>query len=217
MSSQPEDRFPPRPLRKVAGRMLESALNRAVALDPETCQALTDLEGRRLHVYLQGPELTLALYVESGRLRVGPTGTDDDASLRVTTSPGTLLAMAFNRADDSVAPGSVEVAGDAELARRLEKLARGYAPDVEATFADVFGEVVGVPLARGLTRALGHVRDSVSHATEDVADWLREESRLGIAPGEMDAFLDAVDELRERSDRLQARLDRVATQRGSGT
>lgn len=199
----------PRPLRKLAGRALQRALNRAVALDDDTRTRLAALDGRRLDVYLRGPELRLSIAVVDGALRVGPPEEADAPALEVAATPGSLLAMALRRDDESVAPGKVEIAGDADLARRLEKLARNYAPDFEEAFAQVFGDVLGIPLARAMQRALAHVRDSAHHATEDVADWLREESRLTIAPAEMDDFLDAVDSLRERSDRLQARIARL--------
>jgi ubiquinone biosynthesis protein UbiJ len=203
--------FLPRPLRAMAGRALQGALNRALALDPDTAGRLAALEGRRLELHLRGPELRLSIHVEGGRLHVGPP--DDAATaataLRVAATPGSLLAMGLRRDDDSVAPGKVEIAGDAELARRLEKLARNYAPDVEEVFANVFGDVLGVPLARAVRGALEHAGDGARHTVEDVADWLREESRLAIAPAEMDGFLDEVDHLRERTERLDARLTRM--------
>jgi ubiquinone biosynthesis protein UbiJ len=148
--------------------------------------------------------------VTGGKLKVGPAEDAAGAALRVSATPGGLLAMALHAGDEAVAPGKLDIAGDAELARRLEKLARGYAPDFEAAFVRVFGEVAGVPLARAFARAFGHVRDSASHAVEDGADWVREEARLGVAPGEMDDFLDAVDRLRERAERLEARLSRLS-------
>lgn len=206
-------RFAPRPLRTMAGRALETALNRAVALDPGTRASLAALEDRRLEIHLRGPELAVCVHVVDGRLEVGPVDNDTPASLRVSASPGSLLGMLFRSERDGVAPGKVEVAGDAELARRLEKLARGYAPDFEAAFAQVFGDVLGVPMARAFARAFSHARDSASHAVEDTADWLREESRLSVAPGEMDDFLDDVDHLRERAERLEARITRLAAQR----
>lgn len=202
----------PRPLRVLAGRALEGALNRAVALDPDTHTRLQSLEGRRVVMHMQGPELALSVHVEDGRLRVGPppeTETDGP-TLRVKATPGSLLAMALRRDEDGIAPGQVEIAGDAGLARQIEKLARAYAPDVEEAFAQRFGDVLGVPMARAMHRGLARARRGGRHAVEDVADWLREESRLAIAPEEMDDFLDDVDALRERTERLEARLSRLA-------
>jgi ubiquinone biosynthesis protein UbiJ len=202
----------PRPLRKLAGRALESALNHTLALDPDTQQRLVALEGRTIQLHLRGPELVLAVTVERGRLTVGPPPADTashGAQLRVAATPGSLLAMALRRGDDGMAPGKVEIAGDAELARRLEKLASTFAPDFEEAFARTFGDVLGVPLARAIRKGLRHARDTAAHLTEDSADWLRDESRLALAPGEVEDFLDGVDAVRERSERLEARLARL--------
>ncbi|MEW9571849.1 SCP2 domain-containing protein [Rhodanobacter sp. Si-c] len=214
----------PSPLRKLAGRALETALNHTLSLDPDTRHKLAALNGRRVLLHLRGPELALAVRVEDGRLKVGPpdAGEADASTLRVAATPGSLLAMAL-RSGDGVAPGKVEIAGDADLARRLEKLAAQFAPDFEEAFARSFGDVLGVPLARAVRKALAHAKETASHLTEDGAAWLRDESRLALAPGEAEAFLDGVDALRERGERLEARLARLEARlkgthtKGAGT
>jgi ubiquinone biosynthesis protein UbiJ len=197
----------PQPLRKLAGRALESALNHTLSLDPDTQQRLAALNGRRVQLHLRGPEIALAVTVEDARLKVGPP--QADSQLKVAATPGSLLAMMFRRDDDGIAPGKVEIAGDAELARRLEKLAGKFAPDFEEAFARSFGDVLGVPLAKAVRKALAHARDTASHLTEDSADWLRDEARVAMAPGEIESFLDGVDELRDRGERLESRIQRL--------
>lgn len=197
----------PQPLRKLAGRALETALNHTLSLDPEMQQKLLALNGRRVQLHLRGPEIALAVTVNDGKLRVGPPG--EDSQLTVAATPGSLLAMMFRRDDDGIAPGKVEIAGDAELARRLEKLAGKFAPDFEEAFARTFGDVLGVPIARAVRKALEHAKETAAHLTEDGAAWLRDESRLALAPGEAEAFLDGVDALRERGERLEVRLARL--------
>lgn len=201
----------PAPLRKLAGRALETALNHTLSLDPDTQQKLVALNGRRVLLQLRGPELALAVRVEDGQLKVGPPdeGEAGASTLRVAATPGSLLAMALRRGDDGMAPGKVEIAGDADLARRLEKLASQFAPDFEEAFARTFGDVLGVPIARAVRKALAHAKESANHLAEDGAAWLRDESRLALAPGEAEAFLDGVDALREKSERLEARLARL--------
>ncbi|HEX7340962.1 MAG TPA: SCP2 sterol-binding domain-containing protein [Rhodanobacteraceae bacterium] len=205
----------PRPLRALAGRVLATALNHAVALDPDTQAGLTALDGRRVQVHLRGPELTFVIHVHEGKLAVEPPDEVSEAALRVSATPGSLLGMALRGGDEAAAPGKVDIAGDAELARRLEKLARGYAPDIEEAFARRFGDVLGVPLAQAFHKAFSHVRDSGRHAVDDVADWLREETRVAVSAAEMDTFLDDVDILRERAERLEARLNRLAARKDS--
>jgi ubiquinone biosynthesis protein UbiJ len=197
----------PQPLRKLAGRALEAALNHTLSLDPDTQQKLAALNGRSVQLHLRGPEIALAVSVDEARLKVGPP--QDDSQLKVAATPGSLLSMLFRRDDDGIAPGKVEIAGDAELARRLEKLASKFALDFEEAFARTFGDVLGVPLAKAVRKGLVHARETASHLTEDSADWLRDEARVAMAPGEIEGFLDGVDALRERSDRLEARVQRL--------
>ncbi len=92
------------------------------------------------------------------------------------------------------------------MARRVERLLRGFRTDIEEAFAKSFGDVIGVPLARALHAAFDWSRESAESLARDSADFLRDESRDLIAPSEMDQFLDDVDGLRDRVERLSARI-----------
>jgi len=208
------------PLLDRLGRLLEAALNRAVALDDETQARLAGLEGRRIGIELRGTPLALAISVDGGKLRVGPHW-QAASDLNLRAAPGSLLAFALRRGDGGStgsrqAPGKVDISGDAELARRVEKLLRGFRPDVEEAFAKTFGDTIGVPMAGALQAAFEWSRESAESLLRDSTEFLRDDSRDLVAPAEMDAFLDAVDALRERVDRLAARIDRAATKPRGG-
>ncbi len=212
-----EDRQP-NPLLAALGRALEAALNRGVALDADMRSQLAGLEGRRIGVELRGVNLALAISVRDGRLQVGPHW-EAPGDLNLHASPGSLLAFALRRSDDSgkSTAGKVEISGDAELARSVEKLLRGFRPDIEEAFARTFGDVLGVPLARALHSAFAWTRDSAQSFAEDSAAFLRDDTRDLVAPAEVDALLDDIDALRERADRLAARVQRVAAKIGGGS
>lgn len=199
----------PNPLLARLGALLQAALNRALALDAPTQAAVAALEGRCVGVQLRGANLALALCVRDGRLVVGPHW-ERAPDLNVHASPASLLAFAMRGGEDSpLAPGKVEISGDAELARRLERMLREFRPDIEEAFAKTFGDVLGVPIARAFQRAFTWTRDSAQALLRDGAEYLREESRDLVAAAEMEQFLDDVDQLRERADRLAARLQRL--------
>lgn len=215
-----EDRQP-NPLLAALGRALEAALNRGLALDADMRNQLAALEGRRVGIELRGVNLALAITVRESRLQVGPHW-DAPGDLNLHASPGSLLAFALRRGDETQAAaggkppagGKVEISGDAELARRVEKLLRGFRPDIEEAFARAFGDVLGVPLARALHSAFTWTRESAQSFAHDSAAFLRDDTRDLVAPAEVDAFLDDVDALRERADRLAARVQRAATKIG---
>lgn len=199
----------PNPLLARLGALLEGALNRALALDPESGANLATLEGRRIGVELRGIDLALAVAVHDGKLRVGPHW-ESAPDVNVRAAPASLFAFALRRGEDAPLPsGKVEIFGDAQLARTLEKLAREFQPDFEEAFAKTFGDMAGVALARALRAAVTHTRESAQALVQDTAEFLREESRDLIAPAEMEQFLDGVDALRERADRLDARVQRL--------
>jgi len=200
----------PNPILVQFGRLLEAALNRALALDDESRAQVAALEGRRVGIEISGTPLALVVDVQQGRLCVGPHW-QTSADLNLRAAPGSLLAFALRRNDAApLPPGKVDISGDAELARRLEKLLRGFRPDIEEAFARTFGDVIGVPMARAFHSAFVWSRESAQALVRDSADFLRDESRDLIAPAEMDQFLDDVDALRERVDRLAARVAHAA-------
>jgi len=199
----------PNPVLVHLGRLLEAALNRALALDEDTRSRLGALEGRSIGVELRSFNLALAISVRDGKLCVGPHW-EQRSDLNLRASAGSLLAMVLRRGDDSpLPPGKVEISGDAELARRVEKLLQGFRPDVEEAFAQAFGDVLGVPLARALRHAFEWSRESAQALALDSAEYLKDERRDLVAPAEMEQFLDDVDALRERSERLEARVRRL--------
>ncbi|WP_024888834.1 ubiquinone biosynthesis accessory factor UbiJ [Luteimonas huabeiensis] len=206
MADTPSFPFAWKPL---AGHLLEQALNRAIALDPDTRDALRALDGRHVVLEVESPALALRIDVEGGRLRVGPAG-GPEPDLAVRGTLGALIGqLPFLQRRGATATGRVRIAGDAELARRLQGLARGFDPDWQRPFANVFGDVLGVQVAEALAGALRRARVAGRNLAESGAEFLTEESRDLVARAELEAFLDDVDALREGVDRLDARVRRL--------
>lgn len=208
--------FPPSPfaaLKPIAGRALETALNRALALDADTRTALAGLHGQRIALTLASPPLSLELRVDGERLRVGPVDEAAEPDLAVrTTLAGVLSQLPFLRRDDAPPIGKVRVSGDAELARRLQKLAGQFDPDWQQPFVAVFGEVIGVQVANAFAAALRQAQGLGRTLTESAVEYVTEESRDVLGRDELEAFHDNVDVLRDDVERLAVRVARL--QRG---
>lgn len=195
-----------------AGRALEAALNRALALDPETRGALGPLHGRRVVVRVASPPLALQLRVDGERVLVGAPE-EGEADLSVRSTLGGLLSQlpAFmSRNEDAPPVGKLRIEGDADLARRLQRLAERFDPDWHKPFAAVFGDVVGVQVANALAAGLRQARVLAKNGAEVTAEYLTEESRDVVPRAELAAFHDDVDALRDAAERLAARVERLA-------
>ena len=200
---------PDNPLLAMGGKALELALERIVALDPATRDALVALEGRELAIAVQAPPLALRVKVTDGRLRVGPDREAREADLSVKTTLGALLGQLLPGREGALPVGQVRISGDAELARRLQQIVQRYEPDIEEAFTRVFGDVLGVQLARGFKNAFDWSKRSAQTLVRDTADYLGEESRDLVPKAEMAQFLDEVDELRDGVERLERRVARA--------
>lgn len=195
-------------LKPLAGRALEAALNRALALDPDTRDALSRLDGRRVSLALEAPPLALDIAVHGGYLQVGPPLREADLAVRGTVG-GLLAQLPFFAHARSRPKGRLHVAGDAELARGLQQLAARFQPDWQQPFVAAFGEVLGVQIANAAGAALRGARDTAAGVARSGAEYLTEESRDLVARDEVAAFNDEVDALRDDVERLAARIARL--------
>ena len=203
-------------LKPLAGRALETALNRALALDPETREALRALDGRRVVLRLSAPALAMQVRVAGERLEVGPVA-DDEPDLSVKATLGGLLSqLPFLRNDDAPPVGKLRIEGDADLARRLQKLAERFDPDWQQPFVRVFGEIAGVQIANAVAAGLRHARGAAGAFAANAAEFVTEESRDVIPREELNAFHDDVDTLRDDVERMAVRVWRLRARIGNG-
>jgi ubiquinone biosynthesis protein UbiJ len=208
-ASSPFDSFKP-----LAGRALAQALNRLVALDPDTVAALARLDGRRIGLALEAPPVALDIKVASGRLEVGPPTDEPDLGILATLS-GALSQLPFLRAEGAPPVGKMRINGDAELARTLQQLARRFDPDWDKPFADLLGPVIGPQVARVVREGLKAGAGFAKGFSRDTVEYLTEESRDLVGREELAAFHDDVDDLRDRAERLAARFARLDPERGA--
>jgi ubiquinone biosynthesis protein UbiJ len=185
-------------------------LNRALALDPETTERLAALDGRRIELHLEAPKLAMGLQVEGQRLRVGPAAASGEPDLSLRATVGALLGQLLPGGESAAPVGRLRISGDAELAQRVQRLLRDYSPDLEAAFAGVFGDIIGVQIARSLRSAFSAVATGAGRFAQDSADYLTEERRDVVSKVEQAIFFDEVDDLRDAVDRLAARIQRLA-------
>lgn len=210
--SNPSRPSPLSALKPAAGRALEVALNRALALDPETRASLRALDGRRVALRLSSPPLALQVRVNGDRLEVGPIDGELEPDLSVRSTLGGLISqLPFLRNDDAAPVGQLRIEGDADLARRLQRLAERFDPDWQLPFARVFGDVLGVQIANAVAAGLRQAQVVAKELAGSAAEFVTEESRDVVPRAELNAFHDDVDVLRDDVERVAARVARLRT------
>jgi ubiquinone biosynthesis protein UbiJ len=137
-----------------------------------------------------------------GRLAPAAEGAAPAATFRLT--PGLLLRLA---ARDDTAWHEIDVAGDAELAAVVNRLARELEWDVEEDLARLFGDVPAHRMAEAGRSVRRWSEQTFEHFGRSLAEYWTEEAPLIARAREVREFTRAVDELRDAVARLEKRLD----------
>ena len=195
------------PLPSILAAMLETAVNRVLALDEDSQARLQRLDGRMLQLNLEGIGIALFFSFSTTVVHVSIDSNEEPDTV-ISGSPFALFSMAVPDGDGSwQGPDSrVNISGDATLARDLERLFSRLDPDWESTLSRLFGDVWGHQVAAGIRSGSEQAKEAAGNAAEMVSEFLKRESGLLVQSAEIRKFADAVDETRDAVERLEARI-----------
>lgn len=189
---------------------VESLLNRSIAESVRASEAAERLNQTSIALDIDG-FARICIAVCAGRLALaGGDGSAADAV--VAGSPIALLGLfARKRGGAAGARGAerLRIAGDAEIAARYRELLELARPDWEDELSRIVGDLPARRISLAAQSALSWARKLARTASENLSEYLQEESRDLVSKPELEEFLAEVDELRETADRVEARLSRL--------
>jgi ubiquinone biosynthesis protein UbiJ len=194
------------------GRVLERAVRQAKAESPRAVALLQSLAGRSLGVHILGTPWQFVVESTGETLRLVTTAPADADKLPGATITGGPLALATLAGPDPqavISRGDVAIAGDAELAQQFRDLGLLLRPDLETGLSRLFGRSGAHLAMRGLRAVVDGTRERAWTMTQNVADYLAHERGDLVSGAEAEHFLRGVEEMRERLDRLEARLSQL--------
>ena len=202
------------PLPGLLAALLESGINRVLALDENTPERLRRLDDRMLQLDLEGLGITLFFAFDSRRVEVG-TDSAYEPDTVISGSPAALFAMALP--DDAAHWGTPEsrvtISGDANLARDLERLFSRLDPDWEGRLSLLLGDVWGHQVAAGIRAGAEQARESAGNAGEMISEFLDSADGPVARADELSQFAEAVEETRDAVEALDARIRQLAAKR----
>lgn len=188
--------------------LIERAGNRLLRLDAESQARVARLKGKVLRLDIE--EFPGPLFILPGETGMALRIEHDGAPHLVLRGRlETVLRMMARRDGFRPNAGEWEVNGDVALAQDFQALFRDLDIDWEELLAARIGDVAAHQAGRGVRHLRRVARDSLQTLGLDLAEYLKEESRLLVARPPMDEFLRAVDELRADVDRLAQRVARL--------
>jgi ubiquinone biosynthesis protein UbiJ len=188
---------------------LESALNRALELAPQSRAELDALSDCVFALHCTAPPLEV--YLQPGADRVRLMGTYEDAvttSVRGLASDFAELATATDPAATLI-NGQLELQGDSAPLIELQKILAGMDIDWEAPLVTALGDVAGHQVAQVLRAAYSWGRQASSSLGRQLDEFIHEEARLSPPRLELEDFYQDIRDLGLRVERLQSRTGRL--------
>lgn len=177
-----------------------AVLNRWLAREAWAREKLTPFAGRTARLEL--PPMALAFVVmPEGTLAAASSETQADVTLTADTAALPLLLV-----DPKALMRNVKLQGDAEFAQALGFVLQNLKPEPEEDLARFIGDAAAVRIVNGLRTAFAHALDAGQRMSVAAADYLVAEDRVLASRQEVDAFVQEVNELRDATERAEARL-----------
>lgn len=194
---------------------LEGLLNRALALDPGTLQALQSLHGQVFALACTEPQLEIYLHVDAP-LRLSERF-EGDVTTRIVGRGRDFVALVG--ADDPASAlinSDISVHGKSGPLIELQGILKNIDIDWEEPLAEIFGDPIGHQLGRGIRQAAACAKTVPPRLQARVEHHLFDEARLTPRRAEFDAWVKGVAELNVDIERLRAKIQLLRRRRNQG-
>ncbi len=152
------------------------------------------------------PFAVAATIQDDGTLTAAARQVPPDATL--SAAPGVLLRIL---ASDPSAQAEVAATGETALASELAYVARNLRWDLEEDLSRWLGDIPAHRLARAAQQALTWPGGSLSGLARTWLEYWTEEQPVLAKATQIRGFVREVDDLRDRTERLEKRLERLAS------
>lgn len=194
---------------------LQKAMNHGLALDPTTPEKIQALDGKILEIIVSPLDVHFFMRFNQTKLELlAELGANLEADTVIHSSPLGLIRLSLLPASKvrSLFNENIRMTGDTELGQQVKQLFDSIDIDWEGHVAHFTGDVVAHQLgrfARGGLRLKEKLKTSMQH---NVSEYLHEEARALPPREELDDFMNDIDALALRVERLAAHINqRIAT------
>jgi ubiquinone biosynthesis accessory factor UbiJ len=189
--------------------ILESVINRYLALDPEMLGKLAEFSGKVIKLEMTGINKTLYMLPNEAGIQV-LAEYDGDADTVLRGTPISLFKMGLvSNAANLLLKGEIEISGDTRLGHQFKNVFSQMDIDWSEPLAGLVGDGLAYQLQQTGSKLGRWGKQSVRSVSASFSEYLQEESRDVVTETELEIFNEDVDRLRNDVDRLQAKTDLI--------
>lgn len=188
---------------------IERLLNRSIEESTRARECRERLRGRVLSIAVRGAPIDLTLAVDDDAVAYLRRGITESADVRIET--GLLESLVLLEADsiETLRSTGARIQGDLHVADDFGALFRHAKPDLEEEIGRWIGDIPAHGLVALARRTAQWSRATREASEQNVADFLKAESRILPDPIEVARFSREVERTRDDVARLEQRIERL--------
>jgi ubiquinone biosynthesis protein UbiJ len=189
--------------------ILETVINRYLALDPEMLDKMAAFSGKVIKLDIVGVNKELYLFPDARGVQVSMQY-DGEADTILRGSPISLFKMGMvSNAANMLLKGEVEISGDTRLGHKFKNVFSRMDIDWSEPLARLVGDTAAYQIQQAGKQLGRWGNDTARSVSTSFSEYLQEESRDVVTETELEMFNDAVDKLRNDVDRLAAKVQKL--------
>jgi ubiquinone biosynthesis protein UbiJ len=186
--------------------LLETVINRYLALDPEVLEKMAVFSGNVIKIEVTGVDKVFYLFPDDKGVHVS---TEHEGHVD-TVLRGTAISLFKMGLTADVASlllkNEVEITGDTRMGHQFKNVLSQMDIDWTGVLANLLGDSLAYQLHQSGKKFGQWGKHTVESVSLSFSEYLQEESRDVVTETELEIFNDAVDQLRDDVDRLQAKM-----------
>lgn len=187
---------------------IQQTINHFVQQDAQTLNAIQALAGKIITIEISGPEYRINLqFHDQGITLMQEFNGKPHVTIRAR--PVTFLALLKNRNNGTTTSPDMDISGDVALAQDFQKILHSIEIDWEEELSHWIGDTAAHKLGRLVKHTRKFIQETKKTIALDVSEYLRYEKDMLPDREEVEEFITAVDDLRNDTERMQQRIERL--------
>lgn len=203
---------------------LERSINGALALDIGTRKKLMDMAGNSFKIVCTQPDASVFMIIESEgiSLRSHYEGGNNEGNASKYTPTATLKGpltaylhlLASEDKGAELINGELQFSGNSQPLLEMQNILSELELDWEAELAPLLGDIPTHLLGKGVRHLMQFGQNTKNTFLRHAEEYLHEEGRLLPTQDEAEDFFDDIAKLKERAERLEAKIQRLKAKLG---
>jgi len=190
---------------------IEFALNHTISLDPNGKNLISNFHEKVIKLDISNPNITIFILAQGNNFQLLENFDGDiDTTIQANLSDLAQLSLMTNdEKTQSVFKGRIKIQGNVSLGQQFQVLFSKLDIDWEEHVSHITGDIIAHQLFSSGKKFLGWKKNSKKILGLDITEFLQYETRDLLERREVEHFLNQVDEVRNATDRIEARIKRM--------